>query len=220
MSDGSSGIRGTQWFEGVRGAALPCGTALAATWDNNLLRSAGVLLGEECRSKGVHCWLGPTINIQRSPLGGRGYESYSEDPHLTGVLASAIIAGCESTGVIATVKHFICNDQEDEKRALNAIMTERALREIYLRPFQIVARDAPARALMASYNKVNGIHVSESKQLLNDIVREEWKWDPLIMSDWLVLVFGLKTSCHIHILEANDYLGMGPTLHQLPLMRA
>lgn len=184
LSDGSSGVRGTRWFEGVRGAAIPCGTALAATWDRSLLRQAGVLLGNECRSKGVHCWLGPTINIQRSPLGGRGYESYSEDPHLTGVLASEIVAGCEETGVIAAIKHLVCNDQENGKRGLNAIMTQRALREIYLRPFQIVARDAPTGALMASYNKVNGVHVSESRHILQDIIRNEWKWDPLIMSDW------------------------------------
>ncbi|KAI8692508.1 Beta-glucosidase [Fusarium sp. Ph1] len=159
VADGSSGIRGTRWFEGVRGAALPNGTAFAATWDRKLIRQAGVLLGEECRAKGVHCWLGPTINIQRSPLGGRGYESYSEDPYLTGILASQVIAGCESTGVIATIKHFVCNDQ-------------------------IAARDAPAGAMMASYNKVNGIHVSEDKRLLDDVVRKEWKWNPLIMSDW------------------------------------
>lgn len=187
LSDGSSGIRGTRWFEGVRGAALPCGTAFAATWDRSLIREAGELLGNECKAKGVHCWLGPTINIQRSPLGGRGYESYSEDPYLTGVLASEVIQGCESTGVIATIKHFICNDQEDEKCALNAVMTERALREIYLRPFQIAARDAKPGALMASYNKVNGVHVSETKRLLTDIVRREWGWNPLIMSDWYVL---------------------------------
>ncbi|KAK6227375.1 beta-glucosidase [Colletotrichum tabaci] len=184
MSDGSSGIRGTRWFEGVQGAAIPCGTALAATWDRGLLRQAGILLGEESRAKGAQCWLGPTINIQRSPLGGRGYESYSEDPHLTGILASEIIRGCESTGVISTIKHLVCNDQEDQKRAVSALMTERALREIYLRPFQIAARDAKPGACMTSYNKVNGIHVSESKHILHDIVRKEWKWDPLIMSDW------------------------------------
>ncbi|KAI5456496.1 putative beta-glucosidase H [Mariannaea sp. PMI_226] len=184
LSDGSSGIRGTRWFEGVRGAAIPCGTALAATWDRELLRQAGRLLGKECQAKGVHCWLGPTVNIQRGPLGGRGYESYSEDPHLTGILASEIIRGCEETGVISTIKHFVCNDQEHDKCSLNALVTERALREIYLRPFQIAARDANPRALMTSYNKVNGEHVSESKRLITDVVRGEWGWDPLVMSDW------------------------------------
>lgn len=184
MSDGSSGIRGTKWFEGIKAALLPCGTAFAATWDKALLREAGQLIGAECKAKGVHCWLGPTINVQRSPLGGRGYESFSDGPHLTGILASEMILGCESTGVIAAVKHFICNDQDDDKMALNAMITDRALREIYLRPFQIVARDANPGALMTSYNKVNGLSVSESTRLLKDVVREEWGWDPLIMSDW------------------------------------
>jgi beta-glucosidase len=184
MSDGSSGIRGTKWFEGIRAALLPCGTALAATWDKDLLKEAGELVGAECKAKGVHCWLGPTVNIQRSPLGGRGYESFSEDPHLTGILASEMIKGCESTGVIAAVKHFVCNDQEHDKMALNALVTDRALREIYLRPFQIIARDANPGALMTSYNKVNGMPVSQSTHLLQHVIREEWGWNPLIMSDW------------------------------------
>jgi beta-glucosidase len=177
MSDGSSGIRGTKWFEGIRAALLPCGTALSATWDRALIKEAGELLGAECKAKGVHCWLGPTINIQRSPLGGRGYESFSEDPHLTGILASEMIKGCESTGVIAAVKHFICNDQEHDKMALNAFVSDRALRKI-------IARDAKPGALMTSYNKVNGVPVSQSRHLLEDIIREEWGWNPLIMSDW------------------------------------
>jgi beta-glucosidase len=173
MSDGSSGIRGTKWFEGIRAALLSCGTALSAAWDKALIKEAGELLGAECKAKGVHCRLGPTINIQRSPLGGRGYESFPEDPHLTGILASEMIKGCESTGVIAAVKHFICNDQEHDKMALNAFVSDRALREIYLRPFQNIARDAKPGALMTFYNKVNGAAVSQSRHLLEDIIREE-----------------------------------------------
>ena len=183
MSDGPTGIRGTKFFQSVPGAALPCGTALAATWDKALLGEAGQLLGKECIAKGVHCWLGPTVNITRSPLGGRNAEAFSEDPHLTGALAAAIIAGCQSTGVISTIKHFVCNDQEDKKYSLNAVVTQRALREIYLRPFQIAARDANPGALMTAYNKVNGFHCSEHPYL-EQVVRAEWKWDPLIMSDW------------------------------------
>jgi beta-glucosidase len=148
------------------------------------LEKAGKLLGEECIVKGAHCWLGPTMNIQRSPLGGRGFESFSEDPYLSGVLASEMIQGCESTGVVATPKHFVCNDQEHERRAVDVIVTPRALREVYLRPFQIVARDANPGAVMTSYNKVNGVHVSEDPKILEDIVRKEWGWDPLVISDW------------------------------------
>ncbi|RHZ62540.1 beta-glucosidase H [Aspergillus thermomutatus] len=183
-TDGPNGIRGTKFFAGVPAACLPCGTALGATWDRDLLHQAGVLLGKECLAKGAHCWLGPTINMQRSPLGGRGFESFAEDPHLSGIMAKSIILGCESTGVISTVKHYVGNDQEHERRAVDVLVTPRALREIYLRPFQIVARDARPGALMTSYNKINGKHVVESPAML-DIVRKDWNWDPLIMSDWL-----------------------------------
>jgi beta-glucosidase len=157
---------------------------LAATWDKPLLRKAGKLLGDECIAKGAHCWLGPTINTPRSPLGGRGFESFSEDPHLSGALAASMILGCESTGVISAVKHFVGNDQEHERRAVDCLITQRALREVYLRPFQIVARDAKPGALMTSYNKVNGRHVADSTEMLQDLLRKEWKWDPLIVSDW------------------------------------
>ncbi|KAF4221525.1 hypothetical protein CNMCM5878_008773 [Aspergillus fumigatiaffinis] len=183
-TDGPNGIRGTKFFAGVPAACLPCGTALGATWDSDLLHQAGVLLGKECLAKGAHCWLGPTINMQRSPLGGRGFESFAEDPHLSGIMAKSIILGCESTGVISTVKHYVGNDQEHERRAVDVLVTPRALREIYLRPFQIVARDAHPGALMTSYNKINGKHVVENPAML-DIVRKDWNWDPLIMSDWL-----------------------------------
>lgn len=121
--------------------------------------------------------------MQRAPLGGRGFESFAEDPHLSGILAKSIILGCESKGVISTVKHFVGNDQEHERRAVDVLVTQRALREIYLRPFQIVARDANPGALMTSYNKINGKHVVEDERMLN-LIREEWKWNPLVMSDW------------------------------------
>jgi beta-glucosidase len=147
---------------------------------------AGELLARDCIEKGVHCWLGPTINNPRSPAGGRSFESYSEDPHLSGILAAAIIRGCESVGILATPKHFVCNDQEHERRAVDTLVTERALREIYLRPFQIVARDASPACLMTAYNKVNGSHVSHSERFLKQILRDEWKWNPLTISDWCV----------------------------------
>ncbi|GLI73535.1 hypothetical protein PoHVEF18_001753 [Penicillium ochrochloron] len=182
-TDGPNGIRGTKFFAGIPAACLPCGTALGATWDRDLIYQAGELLGEECIAKGAHCWLGPTINMQRAPTGGRGFESFAEDPHLSGILAKSIILGCESKGVVSTVKHFVGNDQEHERRAVDVLVTQRALREIYLRPFQIVARDAKPGALMTSYNKINGKHVVEDARMLN-LIREEWKWNPLVMSDW------------------------------------
>ncbi|PYI03555.1 putative beta-glucosidase H [Aspergillus sclerotiicarbonarius CBS 121057] len=184
FSDGPNGIRGTRFFAGVPAACIPCGTALGATWGKELLYQAGELLGKECIAKGAHARLGPTINIQRSPLGGRGFESYSEDPYLSGALASCSIRGCQSTGVQAVVKHFVCNDQENERRAVDTLVTPRALREIYARPFQIAARDAEPAGLMTAYNKDNGCHVSESRELLQEMIREEWGWDPLMVSDW------------------------------------
>jgi len=134
-------------------------------WDKELIHKAGVLIGEEAKAKGAHCWLGPTINIQRSPLGGRGFESLS-------------------TGIIATVKHFVANDQEHERMAVNVMINDRALREIYLLPFQIAIKDSNPGAVMTAYNKINGTHVSESKNLLDGILRGEWGWKGLIMSDW------------------------------------
>jgi beta-glucosidase len=153
-------------------------------WDKELIHKAGVLIGEEAKAKGAHCWLGPTINIQRSPLGGRGFESLSEDPYLSGKLAGSYINGTQSTGIIATVKHFVANDQEHERMAVNVMINDRALREIYLLPFQIAIKDSNPGAVMTAYNKINGTHVSESKNLLDGILRGEWGWKGLIMSDW------------------------------------
>ncbi|KAM0127291.1 hypothetical protein ACHAP3_008859 [Botrytis cinerea] len=184
-SDGPNGIRGTKFFNGVPAACLPCGTALGATWDIELLKDAGLLLGKECSAKGVSCWLGPTVNIQRSPLGGRGFESFSEDPFLSGKLAGSIINGVQSNGTVATIKHFVANDQEHERMAVNAIISERALREIYLLPFQIAIADSSPGCVMTAYNKVNGEHVAESKYFIGDILRGEWGWEGLVMSDWL-----------------------------------
>lgn len=186
MSDGPNGVRGTRYFNGVPAACLPRATALGATFDSELLLALGTLLGDECKAKGAHVLLGPTINTQRGPLGGRGFESFSEDPVLSGNLAASYCLGVKSTDIIPTPKHLVCNDQEHERVAVNAIITERALREIYLLPFQIAVKDSNPGALMTSYNKVNGCHASESPRLLQDIVRKEWGYDGLIVSDWYV----------------------------------
>lgn len=141
-------------------------------------------MGEETKAKGAHVLLGPTVNIQRSPLGGRGFESFSEDPLLSGMCASSIINGIQETGVVATIKHFVANDQEHERMAVDSIVTERALREIYLLPFQIAIRNSRPGCFMTAYNKVNGLHVSESSKFIQNILREEWGWEGLVMSDW------------------------------------
>ncbi|KAK7204563.1 glycoside hydrolase superfamily [Myxozyma melibiosi] len=184
VTDGPNGVRGTRFFNGTAAACFPCGTALASTWNTDLLEKGGVLMGREAIAKSAHVILGPTVNIQRGPLGGRGFESFSEDPLLSGLCASAIINGIQRTGVVATIKHFVNNDQEHERKAVNVILSQRALREIYLMPFQIAISNSNPGAVMSSYNKVNGCHVSHNPYLLDDILRKEWKYDGLIMSDW------------------------------------
>ncbi|KXH60075.1 beta-glucosidase [Colletotrichum salicis] len=184
LSDGPNGVRGTHFFDSTPSACLPCGTAIGATFDVELVQRLGRLLSDEAHAKGAHVLLGPTINTQRGPLGGRGFESYSEDPVLSGILAGNYVNGVQESGVSATLKHFVCNDLESERMAVNAIVTDRAMREIYLLPFMIAIEMGKPRAIMTAYNKVNGTHAAESKQILQDILRDEWKWDGLVMSDW------------------------------------
>ncbi|KOS38307.1 hypothetical protein ACN38_g10859 [Penicillium nordicum] len=184
LTDGPNGVRGTKFFNGVPAACFPCGTGLAATWDTKLVQKGGQLQGQEAIAKGASIILGPTTNMQRSPLGGRGFESFSEDPVLAGNMSAATIAGIQSTGVAATLKHFVCNDQEHERQSVDAVVSEQALREIYLMPFQIAQRDAKPMCYMTAYNKVNGTHASESKPLIRSILREEWGFHGMVMSDW------------------------------------
>ncbi|KAI0167516.1 beta-glucosidase precursor [Pestalotiopsis sp. NC0098] len=184
LSDGPNGIRGTRFFGSVPSACLPCGTAIGATFDRELARDIGRLLADEARAKGAHVVLGPTVNIPRAPLGGRGFESYSEDPVLSGLMAAGYVQGLQEKGITATLKHYVCNDMEHERMAVNSMVTDRALREIYLLPFMLAIREGRPGAIMTSYNKVNGLHASEHAGLLEDILRGEWGWEGLVMSDW------------------------------------
>ncbi|CAG7915901.1 unnamed protein product [Penicillium olsonii] len=184
VSDGPNGVRGTRFFSSVPAACLPCGTAIGATFDRDLAVEVGHILAAEAKAKGAHVILGPTINIARGPLGGRGFESYSEDPVLSGILAGHYCKGLKERNISATLKHFVCNDQEHERMAVNSIVTDRAMREIYLLPFQIAIALGSPEAIMTAYNKVNGVHAAENKTLLQDILRGEWDWDGLVMSDW------------------------------------
>lgn len=184
FSDGPNGLRGTKFFNGVPAACFPCGTALGSTFNQELLEQAGKKMGAEAILKNAHVILGPTINMQRSPLGGRGFESIGEDPFLAGLGAAALVRGIQSTGVQATLKHFLCNDQEDKRMGVQAIVTERALREIYAMPFQLAVRDAKPGAVMTAYNGINGTFCSEDPKYLDGLLRKEWGWEGLIMSDW------------------------------------
>lgn len=185
VSDGPNGIRGTKFFDSVPSACFPNGTALASSFNEDLLVRAGELMALESKHKGAKVILGPTTNIQRGPLGGRGFESFSEDPYLSGVATAAVVNGIQkSNEIAATVKHFVCNDLEHERYSSNSIVSERALREIYLEPFRLAVKKSDPKLFMTSYNKVNGIHCSSSKKLIQNILRKEWKSNALVVSDW------------------------------------
>lgn len=184
MSDGPIGVRGARWTADDPSIALPSPTALAATWDVELARRVGNLLAQEARRKGVHVLLAPTVNLHRSPLGGRHFECYSEDPVLTGEIAAAYVTGVQEGGVAATVKHFVANDFETERMTANVLVGERALRELYLAPFEIVVRKAGPFGVMAAYNSVNGPTMTEHDELQNKVLRDEWGFDGVIVSDW------------------------------------
>ncbi|MFF1406292.1 glycoside hydrolase family 3 C-terminal domain-containing protein [Streptomyces sp. NPDC058294] len=184
MSDGPVGVRGVRWTADDPSVALPSPTALAATWDPELARRAGVLLAQEARRKGVHVLLAPTVNLHRSPLGGRHFECYSEDPYLTGVIGTGYVRGVQSGGVGTTVKHFVANDAETDRLTVNNLVPERALRELYLAPFEAIVRDARPWGVMTAYNTVNGTTMTEHHHLVNEVLRGEWGFDGVNVSDW------------------------------------
>ena len=165
--------------------AFPVGTALAQTWDTDLLCEFGRAVAEEMREFHINLWLAPGMNIQRNPLCGRNFEYFSEDPLLTGVLASAVTRGVqEQTGCGVTVKHFACNNQEDNRMGVDSCVSERALREIYLRGFEIAVKESTPAAIMSSYNLINGVHAANSYDLCTVVARKEWGFEGVIMSDW------------------------------------
>jgi beta-glucosidase len=182
-SDGPAGVRGELWDERDPSVNIPSPTAIAATWDPELTETLGRLLAHEARRKGVDVVLAPTVNLHRSPYGGRHFECLSEDPLLTGDLGAALVRGLQSQGVAATVKHFVANDSETDRLTVDARVDERTLRELYLAPFEAIVRDAGAWAVMAAYNGVNGATMTESP-LLQSILRDEWGFDGVTMTDW------------------------------------
>lgn len=185
MSDGPVGVRGTRWSADDPSLALPSPTALAATWDPALAGAAGRVLGQEARRKGVHVLLAPTVNMQRSPLGGRHFEAYSEDPVLTAAIGIGYVAGVQEQGVAATVKHFVANDSETERFTVSVRVGERALREVYLAPFEAIVREAGAWAVMSAYNAVNEVPMTTNGQLQCGVLKDEWAFDGVVISDWM-----------------------------------
>ncbi|MFF0478977.1 beta-glucosidase [Streptomyces sp. NPDC004284] len=185
MSDGPIGVRGVRWTADDPSVALPSPTALAATWDPALARRAGRLLAQEARRKGVHVLLAPTVNLHRTPLGGRHFEAYSEDPHLTGAIGTGYVQGVQDGGVGTTVKHFVANDAETDRFTVDNRIAPRPLRELYLAPFEAIVENARPWGIMTAYNQVNGVTMTEHHQLVNEILRGEWGFDGYNVSDWM-----------------------------------
>ncbi|KAH6900419.1 family 3 glycoside hydrolase [Thelonectria olida] len=184
VSDGPNGARGAAFAGGTSAACFPAACLMASTFDVNLAKKIGSALAEETQSKGARCLLAPTMCLHRHPLGGRNFESFSEDPFLTGKMAARVVEGLQDKGVAATIKHFAVNEQETDRLTVDETVSERALRELYLRPFEIAVKEANPWALMTSYNMFNGIHADSHPFSLKQVLREEWGWKGLAMSDW------------------------------------
>lgn len=166
--------------------AIPIGSAIAQSWNRDVAEKCGDLIGDEMQRFGIHLWLAPALNIQRHPLCGRNFEYYSEDPMLSGHMAAAVTHGVQNhPGCGVTIKHFVCNNQETNRFRSNSMVSERALRDIYMKGFEIVVREAEPHALMSSYNLLNGEHTSEREDLMEEVLRNEWGFRGLVMSDWV-----------------------------------
>lgn len=185
MSDGPTGIRGEgHGSAGTPGVAVPAGITLGASWDPDLLGEIGDLLGKEAVRKRAHVLLGPTVNLHRTPIGGRTFECYSEDPELSGALAASYVRAVQAHDVAVTVKHFVCNDTEIDRMTVNVDIDERPLRELYLRPFERAVKEGGAWGIMSAYNRVGGEFAAQNRRLLTDILRDEWGYDGFVVSDW------------------------------------
>lgn len=185
MSDGPIGVRGVRWTADDPSVALPSPTALAAAWDPALARRAGRLLAQEARRKSVHVLLAPTVNLHRTPLGGRHFEAYSEDPFLTGAVGTGYVQGVQDGGVGTTVKHFVANDAETDRFTVDNRIAPRPLRELYLAPFEAIVENAHPWGIMTAYNQVNGVTMTENHHLVNEVLRGEWGFDGCNVSDWM-----------------------------------
>ena len=186
VTDGPNGARGASLLGlgDTTAACIPCGSALGSTWNPDLIERVGSMLGEEAITKAARVLLAPTINLHRSPLGGRNFECYSEDPLLSGKIAAAFVRGVQSRGVATTAKHFVANDAEFERRTISSVVDARTLREIYLLPFELAVKEGGTLGIMTAYNRLNGEFCAEHQNLLTRILREEWGFEGFVVTDW------------------------------------
>ena len=191
FSDGPNGLRhqlGAADHLGIAGSepatCFPTAVTVANTWDEALGEKIGEALGEEAAAQGVGTLLGPGLCMKRSPLCGRNFEYFSEDPYIAGKMAASYVRGIQSKGVAACPKHFAANSQETRRQASNSVLDERALRENYLTAFEIVVRESHPKSIMSSYNLINGTYANENRHLLRDILRDEWGFDGAVVTDW------------------------------------
>ena len=182
-ADGPAGLRIQPWC-GVNTTAWPCATMLACTWNTELVEQVGAAAAEEVKENNIGIWLTPAMNIHRSPLCGRNFEYYSEDPLVAGKMGAAMVRGMQSRHIAASAKHFACNNKESNRKDSDSRVSERALREIYLKGFEIVVKESQPWTIMSSYNKINGQRASENRELLTGILREEWGFQGIVTTDW------------------------------------
>ena len=216
MCDGPHGLRKQENAADMLGVnksrpatCFPAEVTSAGSWDEELLRDIGASIGEEARNQGVGLVLGPGVNLKRNPLCGRSFEYFSEDPYLAGKLAAGFIRGMEAQGVGTSLKHFAANSQEKCRFTSDSVLDERTLRELYLTGFEIAVKEGKPSTLMCAYPKLNGVHCSDSKKLLTDILRREWGFDGLVVTDWGAMndrIEGFRAGCDLSMPGGSDYM--------------